>query len=578
MKLTGGQIVVKALEAEGVTFSFGIPGTHNIELYDALIDSKGITTVLVTDEQSASFMADGVARSSGSLAVVNLVPSAGLTNAMSGIAEAYLDQVPLLVLSCGIRRDMDLAYQLHEVDQVGMVKPVSKKTFVAESHEDLYPMIREACQIAKQAPCGPVMVEVPVNLYLFPSTLNEDQLQPPRVNVANPALDDAKIEAIAQSLSKAQSIGIYAGAGALEAREELLELAEKLDAIIYTTISGKGLIPEDNPRWGWMTMGAAAPKQLQKIEQGFDCLLAVGCRFGEVATASYGFHPPDNLIHIDIDPTVFNKNFPARFNLTADAKEAIKTLLSSTHLTSHEVNPTRLNQLAKAHLTIRQEQLAVPDNQDAVTPAKLITTLQEIFGPETAYVTDSGNGTFMAMELLRLTKSRSFMGPIDYSCMGYSAPAAIGAKMANPHRPVVGLIGDGAFLMTGLELMTAATYGVGVVACILHDGELSQISQFQRRVMVRDGWTKVHDYQVAPLAKGIGMECVTISNDGEITTGLKKAHEISQKGHPVLVDVKIDYSTPTYFTKGVVKTNFLRLPWKDRFRMVGRVLKRKVLD
>src|SRR5688500_3220168 len=166
-KLTGGEIVVRALEDEGIPFTFGIPGTHNIELYDALAESTKVQPVLVTDEQSAGFMADGVWRASGRLGCANVVPGAGLTHAMSGIAEAWMDNVPMLVLTCGIRTDTGRAYQLHDVDQLAMVAPVSKAQLRVERGEDLYATVRRACRIAREGVPGPVVVEVPANLYLF---------------------------------------------------------------------------------------------------------------------------------------------------------------------------------------------------------------------------------------------------------------------------------------------------------------------------------------------------------------------------------------------------------------------------
>ena len=166
MKLSGGEIVVRALQDEGIRFTFGIPGTHNIELYDALADSERIRPVLVTDEQSAGFMADGLWRASGSLGCVNLVPGAGLTHALSGIAEAYMDGVPMLVLGCGIRRETRHAYQLHDIDQLAIVKPVTKGVFSPASGRDLYAAIRSACALARSGTPGPVMVEVSFDLYL----------------------------------------------------------------------------------------------------------------------------------------------------------------------------------------------------------------------------------------------------------------------------------------------------------------------------------------------------------------------------------------------------------------------------
>lgn len=576
MSTSGGQIVVDALRECGVNLVLGIPGTHNIELWDVLADAEDIKSYLVTDEQCASFMADGAASSGGGMACINIVPAAGLTHAMSGIAEAYLDQVPLLVLSCGVRRDKPFAYQLHDVDQAAMAKPVCKKVYVPLTHAELARDLREACVIARESPPGPVMVEVPVNLYLFPGDAGE--VKPVSAVVpTNPAQD--KISAAASILATSRNIGIYVGQGAIGARDLLIDLAERLDAIVYTTITGKGVFPETHPRFGWPVLGAGSPPQLQKIEKEFDLLIAIGCRFGEVATASYGVAPPKNFIHIDIDETVFDKNFAASLHIKSDARSAVQSLLTHPEIKSRPQNQARLDSLAKAHAEVRRDQRAhnaVAEKNERVGPTLFFESLQKVFGADAVYATDSGNGTFIAMELLRLSHAHSFMGPVDYSCMGYAVPAAIGAKMASPNRPVVALAGDGAFLMTGMELVTAATYGIGVVCCILNDGELSQIAQFQRRTLNREMCTRLRGLNYASLADAVGCEFVALENNDSVEAGLKKAYELSQAGKPVLVDVKIDYSLETYFTKGVVKTNFLRFGWMDRFRLVGRVIGRKI--
>ncbi len=572
MKTLGSQIIVKALQDEGVKFLFGIPGTHNIELYDALADAEELIPVLVTDEQSASFMADGAARAGGEMACINLVPSAGLTHAMSGIAECYLDQIPLLILSSGIRRDSEKSYQLHHVEQGEIARPVCKKVFLPRTHAEIYPTLRKACQLARQAPTGPVMVEIPAELYLFSGEANFEFLPKNQIT----PLAQNNLDLIISTLNSSRSVAIYAGLGVVEAHEELIKLADKLDAIVFTTISGKGVFPENHSRWGWMTMGNAAPPEIRSLEKSFDCLLAVGCRFAEVATGSYGFLPPANLIHIDADAEVFNKNYQATITWTSPALPALQALLASPLLKSRPPNTEKLSRLAEAHQEIRTQQRERPPQDNQVTPFRLIDNLQEIFGNDAIFVTDSGNGTFMAMELLRLPKPRSFLGPIDYSCMGYSVPAAIGAKMACPDRPVVGLHGDGAFLMTGMELLTAATNGIGVVSCILHDGELSQIAQFQKTSFNRTVLTTLSPFNFESFAQAVGIDYLAIANDHQIGEQLKKAHQTSERGKPVLVEVTIDYSEKTFFTKGVVKTNFLRFPWKDRLRLAGRLIKRKL--
>lgn len=583
MKEAGAKIVVRALEAGEVAFSFGIPGTHNIELYDALIDSKKIQTVLVTDEQSASFMADGVARASGKLACVNVVPGAGLTHALSGIAEAYLDQIPMLVLGCGIRQDTGAAYQLHHVAQSEIIRPICKKVYQARTHAEAYQFIREACLVAQQAPAGPVFVEIPVNLYLFPGLVPEQHESNEAIRIrltsrSELVTEPKKLSTLIQTLNASEKIVLYVGLGAQSASEHLNRLAERLDAIVFTTISAKGLFPEDHPRWAWNTIGRAAPKPIRQFFESCDCLLAIACRFGEVATGSYGLTTPEKFIHIDIDPVVFNQNFSAQLTLQAEAEEAIQALLAAD-LKQRNTNQERLDALRKAQDEIRTTQKSGADKTPAglMAPYALLTALQEEFGPDTIYVTDSGNGTFLAMEQLRLGKPRSFLGPIDYSCMGYSVPAAIGAQLAAPERPVIALAGDGAFLMTGLELLTAAAYGAGVIVCILNDGKLSQIAQFQKASLGREAWTTLPSLNWEGIATALHIPYLQVGNQQELPAILAHAHRLSHTGQPVLVNVAIDYSGPSFFSRGVIKTNLLRFPWQDRMRLVGRFLKRKIL-
>ncbi len=588
MSLSGSQLVLKALQDENIGASFGIPGTHNIELYDTLLDGE-FPAYLVTDEQCASFMADGFARSSGEVAVVNVVPGAGLTHAMSGIAEAYLDQIPMLVLACGIRTDSGKAYQLHDVDQAAIVRPVCKQTFSAKTHDHIYAYIRKAVALAKEAPCGPVFVEIPANLYLFKSNLKATDLTT-HDGLVTEKPDGKALEKIVSLINQSQNIGLYLGQGAIEAGSDLVKLADTLDAVVFTTLTGKGVYDETQPRFVWNSIGRALPPQLVSTHKDLDLMIAIGCRFSEVATASYGAELP-TLIHIDVDPSVFNKNFKAEVTLKARSKTAVTSILTHLLLKKKTLNQEKLNKLVAAKKEVRDFQIS-QKSTDRVSPATLFEGLQRHFGDDAAYVTDSGNGTFMAMEQLKLTKPRRFLGPIDYSCMGYSVPAAIGAKIANPQSPVICLSGDGAFLMTGLELVTAKANDVACVFMVLNDGELSQIAQFQRQALGRQSLTTLPGLNFEKLADSVGMKYRAIKTDGDIEDVLQYAKNLTvgvgspdpdrgrgnpaPTGEPVLIEVLIDYSFTSFFTKGVIKTNFLRLPLKDRIRFAGRVVKRKI--
>jgi acetolactate synthase I/II/III large subunit len=568
MKYSGAELVVRALADEDVHFAFGIPGTHNLELYDALAASGRVRPVLVTDEQSAPFMADAVWRASGRLGCVNLVPGAGLTHALSGIAEAFLDTVPLLVLACGVRRDTGFAYQLHDVDQLALAAPVTKAQIRVERGEDLYDTVRHACRLAQQGVPGPVLVEVPAELYLFrhAAFLREPELPP-----LAQAPDPRELGLAVELLARARRPLLYLGLGAAGAAGELVELAERLEAPVATTFQGKGVFPESHPLFLWPGFGDAAPAFARRIAAECDATLAVGCRFGEVATGSYGMSPPEPLIHVDLDPRVLGRNYPAAVGLAADAAVAVGALLAG--IAPRPRDGALREAIRQGHAEVRRGWRGI--RRDAVTPARLLEALQERFGPEAIFTADSGNGTFLAVEHLRLDRPGHLLAPVDFSCMGYAVPAAIGAKLARPEAPVVALAGDGAFLMTGLELLTAASARLPIVVVLLRDGELAQIAQFQRVALSRKACSRLPDYDAESLCRGLGVEHVRLDEDAEIGRALGLASAALAEGRPILLEAAVDYSQKTYFTRGVVKTNLLRLPWLDRLRFVGRALARK---
>jgi acetolactate synthase I/II/III large subunit len=569
MAKTGGEIVLRALEDEGIELAFGIPGTHNIELYDVLATSERVRPILVTDEQSASFMADAAWRASGTMACVNVVPGAGLTHALSGIAEAFMDCVPMLVLGCGIRRDSGMAYQLHDVDQAAIVSAVTKGTFRPQRGEEIYATIRRACALARDGRPGPVFVEIPADFYLF-----KHEKGPRREPLAGraPVPQDA-IQRAAALLGSSGRTLIYAGLGVAGAREQLVRLAEALEAPVATTFQGKGVFPESHPLSLWPGYGASAPSFARKIAASCDVTLAIGCRFGEVATGSYGAPPPGKLIHIDIDPDVPGRNYPSELAIVGDAAEVLNALLG--HIVSRGRDEELRSAISEGRAYAFQEIESPSDS--GVSPGILLRELQRQCGSETIFTADSGNGTFLAVEGLKLDRPGRLLAPVDYSCMGYSVPAAIGAKLAMPEAPVVALAGDGAFLMTGLELLTAASHDVAVAVFVLRDRELAQIAQFQSTAFGRKAQSVLPDYDLETICRGVGVATLRLDTDGDIARVVENAMAITASSAPVVVDVAIDYSRKTFFTRGVVRTNLGRLPWRDRLRFIGRAVGRKLI-
>jgi acetolactate synthase-1/2/3 large subunit len=578
---TGADAVVRALEDEAIPYAFGIPGTHNIELYDRLASAEEVEPVLVTDEQSASFMADGLWRASGRLGCVNVVPGAGLTHAMSGIAEAFMDNVPMLVLGCGIRRDIGMGYQLHDVDQLAMARPITKGTFRPTRGEDIYPLIRRACALARSGAPGPVMVEIPANLYLRP---RHDPGEAPAAGPTGvpgpppPATWEPDLERAVALLLRTPRPLLYLGFGAAGAGPDLVRLAELLESPVTTTLQGKGVFPESHPLALWPGFGDAAPRFARRIANECGATLAIGCRFSEVGTGSYGARPPDPLVHVDIDPAVVGRNYPAVVGVVADASALVAKLVEQLEVAGRDAGSPDLElrrAICEGRERVRAEALQ-PTGAGGVTPARLLEALQERLGPEAVFATDSGNGTFLAAESLRLERPNRFLAPVDFSCMGYAVPAGIGAALGCPEAPVAALVGDGAFLMTGLEMLTARQLGLRVAFLVLRDRELAQISQFQDTVFARRVCSMLPDYELEALCRGMGLECLELGADEHIERVVETVGCRLEEGTPVAVDVTIDYSRKTHFTRGVVRTNLGRLPWSDRLRVIARAVGRRL--
>ncbi len=570
MKKRGGYLIVRALEDEGVRFTFGIPGTHTIELYDALQDSSQIEPILVASELGAAFMADGLARTTGEIGVLTVVPGAGVTHCLSGVAEAFMDQVPMVVIAAGVRTDTGHAYQLHAIDQMRVLEPVTKAVFQIKSASEIYATVRRAFEVARNGIPGPVAVEVPANFLMLTQEVHELVFEPHDFALGSPDAD--LVELAAKMLGDARLPAIYLGRGAEDATAQAVALAEQLGAPVVTTISGKGVFPENHELWLWNGWGPQAPAFVTSIVDRCDCLLAIGCRFGEVATGSYGMRLPEKLIHVDLDPEVFHQNYRAQLVIEGDASLFLNALLSL--IEGKRPSDELRTEIAAGHRKVKARVLA-NGNEKKVNPAKLLAALQQHCNANAIFSVDSGNGAFLSMENLRLEASRRFIGPIDFSCMGYSIPAAIGAAFGNPERDVVAIVGDGALLMTGLETLTAANYGAAPLIVVLRDGKLGQIAQFQKIPFNRQTCAHLPDYSLEDLARAVGASYFRIIRDAELDTVLPAAIHLVRDHIPVIVEVCFDDERKSYFTKGVLKTTFLRFSWGDRLRMLVRALMRR---
>ena len=577
MSRTAASMLREALENVGVKYTFGIPGVHNTEIYDELARSDSITPVLVTHEGAGAFMADAVSRSGTSLGTLVIVPAAGVTHAASGIGEAFLDGIPLLVIAGGIRRDTGRKYQLHDMDQHALLKPITKGTWLVERHADVIPTIYEAVRVATSGEPGPVFVEIPVHLQLL--TGDEGPAVAAPVQEAAPVrCTTGQVTAAAELLRNARSPTLFVGWGAVDATAEITALAERLGAPVATTLQGVSAFAANHPLHAGFCLGRAAVPAVEKSFAATDCMLAVGTRFSEIATGSYGWTPPAGLVHVDINPAVFNANYPAAVALEGDAKAVLQLLLQALG----EV-PAAGPRRAQVEGTIREQKAAYleewlrHDTKGRVSPARFFASLRRQLPDEATVVLDDGNHTFLAVELMPIHRSRGLISPTDFNCMGYCVPATIGARLARPDLPAVGIVGDGAFRMTAMELATATAQELGLVVFVFNDGELAQIAQAQEIQFNRKTCAVLGPLDIAGVAQATGAKFLRIASDGDIDGVIRDALESAARDRrPVLVDVNVDYSKRTRFTEGIVKTNLERFDFGTKTRLIGRALWRRL--
>ena len=574
MRKTAAWLVRQALEQIGIRYTFGIPGVHNIELYDELQESDSIQPLLVTHEAGAAFMADAVSRTSDTVGVLVVVPAAGLTHAMSGVGEAFLDGIPMLVISGGVRNDMQQGFQLHDIDQQALMRPLTKATYRIESYDEVMSTVYRAYLKAIEGEPGPVYIELPANLQLLSGEVGDVPVFDP--DFPRPALDEKAILAAAELLNQSERPGIFVGWGARGVAEEIRQIAEHIGAPVATTLQGLAAFPADHPLHTGMGFGPAAVPAARNAFRDCDAMLAVGTRFAEICTGSYGAIPPENLVHIDINPGALGRNHPTAIPIHADANDAVPALARALLGLGEARDWTALKDSIAADKAAWMQEWLSHDSGDRVNPGKFFSALRNRLDRDAIIVADDGNHTFLTAELMPIFEGGNYLSPTDFNCMGYCVPGCIGAKLAQPSRQVVGIVGDGGFLMTGLETVTAVKNGLGIAWFVFNDGELAQIAQAQELPYQRKTCTEVGTLDYKMMAAATGCEFVSIDNDHVIEAGIDRAIGMMAENRPVIVEVRIDYSKKTQFTIGAVKTNLKRFDTRNKLRIVGRALWRKV--
>ncbi len=576
MKKTAAWLAVHALQQLGIRYTFGIPGVHNTELYDELNSAASITPVLVTHEGGGAFMADAVSRAAtDTIGVLAIVPAAGFTHAASGIGEALLAGVPLLIVSGGIRTDTGKRYQLHGIDLMELARPLTKAAFRVVRHEEVVPTIYEAYRIATSGVPGPVLVEIPVNLQLFSGEVAEPlpRWTPP----APPAAPEPSLIArAADVLLGGKKPGLFVGWGARGAADELAAIAELLQAPVSTTLQGLATFPADHALHAGFGFSASAVPAARNAFRDCDAMLAVGTRFGEIPTGSFSAVVPPALVHVDIDPQAFDANYPAQVKIAGDAKAVLAALAAELRGRSARPAGRELQESIARDKRAYREEWYAHDSKGRINPARFFDELRRQMPDDAIAVLDDGNHTYLTAELFPIHRGGKLLTPTDFNAMGYAVPAAIGAKLAQPDKEVFAVVGDGCFLMTCMEIVTATSRGLGITYFVFRDGELSQIAQAQQMTYNRKPCTELLGANLEGIALATGAAYVGMPAGGSLSSAMTEARRIASEGRPVIVDVAIDYSRRTAFTSGTARSTFKRFPLSQRLRFAGRALLRKV--
>jgi acetolactate synthase-1/2/3 large subunit len=556
---TAAENILRFLEEQGIRHCFGLPGAQLLELYDALVDSR-ITSILTTNESAAAFMADGYARASGGVGVCFAIAGPGLTNMATGLAEAFLDSSPVVALVAGVPED-NKHYHIHEVDQLTALEPLVKGVLRPAGISGLGHTLGDAFHLAGSEEPGPVVIEIATDWFRSKEDYGNYIFEPPEKR----SNQSAEVTRIADLILGAKQCGLYLGRGALGAAPQLRAVAEKLCAPVATTVSGKGVLPEDHPLAVGYGFGPAGSALAQKIFKDCDVVLAIGCKFSELASSKWEMDSPLKLIHVDSNPAVLNANYPAWIALCKDARDFVDELQPYLKAIAPRTNPELLARIA-AHKARSIGPLSDSSASGAIDPARLLDRLRSVLDRDAILVTDCGNHQLWAVSDFPVLEPGAFITPSDYQAMGFGIPAAIGAALARPDKQVVCLCGDGGFLMSGIELLTAVREKLSIKVIVFNDGALGLIKNLQQRAFARESSVDLPPLDYRKYAEAVGVGYVELASDADLESKLSEAIRVQGV---TLVNAKVTYDDWAPVLKGITLASWNRLPLTDKLTRIG---------
>jgi acetolactate synthase-1/2/3 large subunit len=542
MKLTGSKILLECLQREGVEQVFGYPGGTVINIYDDLMDSP-IKHILTRHEQAAVHAADGYARATGKVGVAIATSGPGAPNTITGIATAYMDSIPLVIITGQVPTPLIGNDAFQEADIIGITRPVTKHNFLVRDVKDLATIMKKAFYIARTGRPGPVLVDLPKDVQVattkfeYPETVELRGYKP--TYSGNVRMVD---KAVAMILAAKKPV-LYVGGGVslTDAHAELKQLAEMIQAPVTTTLMGMASFPKRHPLSLGM-LGMHGTYYANMAVTNSDLLIALGARFDDRVTGKIAtFAPHAKIIHVDIDPTSIKKNVRVDLPIVGDLRDVLSKLIKE--LEGHGDEAAKAVAQVKPWLEEiaawrRDQPMSYAPSNTIIKPQFVIEKLRELSNDDAIVTTEVGQHQMWAAQFFDFVQPRTFLSSGGLGTMGFGLPAALGAQAAFPKRQVIDISGDGSFQMNSQELATLVQYRLPVKIVILNNNFLGMVRQWQQLFFNKRYSQTCMELPIdfVKLAEAYGATGLTASKPEEVEAVIKKA--FATKG-PVIMEFKI---------------------------------------
>ena len=545
-RMSGAAAVVRSLELLGIRDVFGLPGGAILPVYDPLMDAKDLRHILVRHEQGAGHAAEGYASASGKVGVCIATSGPGATNLVTAIADAYMDSVPLLAITGQVFSTLMGTDAFQEADIVGITMPITKHSFLVRKAEDIPGALAAAYQVATNGRPGPVLVDITKDA----QQAELDFVWDPRVDLPGyrpiTKANSKQIQAAAELIATAERPVFYVGGGVIRAHasEELLQLAELVGAPVVTTLMARGAFPDSHPQHlGMPGMHGTVPAVLALQES--DLLITLGARFDDRVTGKAELFAPDaKVIHADIDPAEIGKIRAADVPIVGDAAEVISDLIAAVSSIKRDREFADLSTWwARLNDLLAEYPLGFQAPSDGLlSPQHVIQRIGELTGPEGIYAAGVGQHQMWAAQFIKYERPNSWLNSGGAGTMGYSVPAAMGAKVAEPERVVWAIDGDGCFQMTNQELATCVINDIPIKVAVINNSSLGMVRQWQTlfydkrysntELNTGHGSSRVPDF--VKLGEAYGCLAIRVEREDQVDDAIKLALETNDR--PVVID------------------------------------------